>query len=238
VRQSPITPRPAFLNKLRYVFCSGSAARFRRKNGVVQAMPRPRHRVCLQDGLKLDLNHLARKGFIRFGVNIGARGISWSNSHRGEIASGVITADMTDPSNAWVRLAIGRFAQQITLVSRPRHYGGRQWFFVCPVTDGLATVLWKPPGVSKFCSRQAWGRGVAYRSQFQNASDRAYLGKERIKARLIGDLDPEDWEVPPKPKWMRWATYNRYVERFDEYEGTLDDACIASVGKRLKLKSV
>jgi hypothetical protein len=201
-------------------------------------MPRPRSRACLQDGLRLDLNHLARKGMIRFGANIGARGIAWSNSHRGEIASGVITADMTDPSNAWLQIAMGRFVQRIALVSRPRHFGGHQWFFACPVTGGLATVLWKPPGASRFCSRQAWGRRVAYRSQFQNASDRAYLGKERIKARLIGDLDPEDWELPPKPKWMRWATYNRYVERFDEFEGRLDDACIASVGKRLKLKSV
>ena len=202
------------------------------------AMPRPRYRACLEDGLKLDLNHLARRGFIRFGANIGARGISWSNSHRGEIASAVITADMTDPTRAWFRIAIGRFAQQITLVSRPRHLGGRQWFFVCPVTGGLASVLWKPPGASRFCSRQAWGGRVAYRSQFQNASDRAYSGKQRIKARLIGDLDPEEWELPPKPKWMRWKTYNRYVERFDDYEERLDHASIASVSKRLKLESV
>jgi hypothetical protein len=201
-------------------------------------MPRPRHRVCLQDGLKLDFNHLARKGFIKFGANIGARGISWSNSHQGKIASGVITADMTDPSHAWFRIAIGRFAQEITLVSRPRRFGGHQWFFVCPVTGGIATVLWKPPGASKFCSRQAWGRRVAYRSQFQDASDRAYSGKERIKARLIGDLDPNDWELPPKPKWMRWATYKRYVERFDDYEERLDNASIASVSKRLGLKDV
>jgi hypothetical protein len=37
----------------------------------------------------LDLNRLARKGFVKFGVNIGARGISWGNFHRGEVASGV-----------------------------------------------------------------------------------------------------------------------------------------------------
>jgi hypothetical protein len=128
---------------------------------------------------------------------------------------------------------MGRFLQQITLVSRPRHFGGQQWFFLCPVTGKLATVLWKPPGASKFCSRQAWGRQVAYRSQFQGASDRAYLGKERIKARLIGDLDPAEWDLPPKPKWMRWETYNRYVERFDDYERRLDEACISSVVKRL-----
>ena len=194
-------------------------------------MPR-RYRACLQDGLKLDLNHLARKGFIKFGANIGARGISWSNS-QGEIASGVITADMTDSSRAWFRVAIGGFVQQITLVSRPRHFGGLQFFFVCPATGRLATVLWRPPGAGRFCSRQAWGRQVAYRSQFQGASDRAYLGKERIKARLIGDLDPDEWELPPKPKRMRWATYNRYIERFDDYEETLDRASISSVLKRL-----
>jgi hypothetical protein len=151
-------------------------------------------------------------------TNTGPRRISWSNSHQGQIASGVITAEMNDPNHAWFRIALGQFVQQITLVSRPRHFGGRQWFFECPSTKRLASVLWRPPGASKFCSRQAWGRQVAYRSQFQNASDRAYLGKERIKARLIGDLDPEDWELPPKPKWMRWETYNRYVERFDDYE--------------------
>ncbi len=187
-------------------------------------MPRRRHRVCLQDGLKLDLNDIARKGLIKFGANIGARSMAWSNSYRRTIASGVISADMTDPGHAWFRIAIGQLTQQIALVSHPRHLGGHQWFFVCPVTGGIATVLWKPPGASRFCSRQGWGRRVAYRSQFQNASDRAHLGKERIKARLIGDLDPEDWELPPKPKWMRWKTYNQYVERFDDYEEMLDTA--------------
>jgi hypothetical protein len=101
------------------------------------AMPRPRYRACLQDGLKLDLNELARKGFIKFGADIGARRISWSNSQRRKIASAVFTADMTDPSRAWFRVAIGRFLQGITLVSRPRHYGGRQWFYLCPATGRL-----------------------------------------------------------------------------------------------------
>jgi hypothetical protein len=107
----------------------------------LKTMSRPRYRACLEDGLRLDLNHLARKGFIKFGADIGARGISFSNSHQGEIASGVIT--------------IGGYVQRIALAARARHFVGRQWFFVCPVTGGLASVLWKPPGASKFCSRQA-----------------------------------------------------------------------------------
>ena len=72
-------------------------------------MPHSRFRICLEDGLKLDLNLLARKNLIKCGANVGARHISWSNSHQGEIASGVIIADMTDSDHAWLRIAIGGF---------------------------------------------------------------------------------------------------------------------------------
>jgi hypothetical protein len=79
-------------------------------------MPRSRYRVCLQDGLNLNLNHLARKGFLKFGANIDARGISWSNSRQGEIARGIISADMTDPGRAWFQIMMGGYVQRITLL--------------------------------------------------------------------------------------------------------------------------
>src|SRR5271169_2235192 len=100
---------------------------------------------------------------------------------------------MTSPHNAWFEISINGLTQRITLVARRRHFGGHQWFFLCPATGRRATVLWKPPGASKFCSRQTWGGQVAYHSQFQDTATRAQLGKERIKARLIGDLDPDEW---------------------------------------------
>jgi hypothetical protein len=46
--------------------------------------------------------------------------------------------------------------------------------------------------------------------------------KRKSRQRLIGDSDPDEWDLPPKPKWMRWRTYNRYVERFDRYEEILE----------------
>jgi hypothetical protein len=85
------------------------------------------------------------------------------------------------------------------------------------------SVVWLPPGATRFCSRQNWGRRVAYASQFADADHRAHIGQAKIKARLIGDLDPDEWDLPPKPKWMRWHTYDRYVERYDAYEGVLND---------------
>jgi hypothetical protein len=91
------------------------------------------------------------------------------------------------------------------------------------------SVLWMPPGASDFACRQEWGRQVAYGSQFSDRVNRAHRGKARIKSRLcsIGGFDPDDWDFPPKPKWMRWRTYNRAEEKFDRYESILDEGCLA-----------
>jgi hypothetical protein len=94
-----------------------------------------------------------------------------------------------------------------------------------------ASVLWKPNGATRFCSRQTWGRRVAYQSQFNDATNGAHSGKARIKSRLIADLDPDEWDLPPKPKWMRWETYNRHVARYDHYEEILDYGCVALAAK-------
>jgi hypothetical protein len=59
-------------------------------------MPRQRDRVCLQDGLKLDLNRLARRGFIKPGANIGLRRITWTHSYWGDVASAVPAAARSD----------------------------------------------------------------------------------------------------------------------------------------------
>ena len=199
-------------------------------------MSRPRERVCLQDGLKLDLNRLARRGFIAPGGCTGPRGISWTHSYWGEVATGLIRADISGRYEGWLRIQLGKLDQWITLIPQDRHFGGRQWYFRCPVKDHLVSVLWKPNGASQFRSRQAWGRQVAYQSQFNDATNRAHVGQARIKARLIGDLDPDEWDLPPKPKWMRWKTYGRYVERFDRYEAELDHGCAVLAAKLSGLK--
>lgn len=79
---------------------------------------------------------------------------------------------------------------------------------------------------------------MAYASQFNDATGRAHLGQSRIKSRLIGQNDPDEWDLPPKPKWMRWATYTRHVESFDGYEAVLDYGCAASAAKLTGMKLV
>src|SRR6516165_4748591 len=47
------------------------------------------------------------------------------------------------------------------------------------------------------------------------------LGLHRSIILRIG-INPDEWEFPPKPKWMRSKTYKKYEERFDRYEEILD----------------
>jgi hypothetical protein len=55
---------------------------------------------------------------------------------------------------------------------------------------------------------------VAYAFQFYDRIVWAHWGMARINARLcrIGRFNPDEWEFPPNPKWMRWRTYNRVEE--------------------------
>jgi hypothetical protein len=91
-----------------------------------------------------------------------------------------------------------------------------------------------PRGANRFCSRQTWNGQVAYSSQFADRDGRAHRGKKRIKSRLIADLNPDEWDLPPKPKWMRWRTYHRYVEKFDRYEELLDLGLLKAANRLLK----
>jgi hypothetical protein len=203
---------------------------------IFRPMPRPRRRVCLESGLKLDLNKLMRQRCIVPGARSAWRSV-WTNSYTGEeIAVADLIAHMT-PNEGRLRIQMNDAEQTIILTPRPRRFGGHQWYFVCPVMNRCCSVLWMPPGATRFCSRQAWGRRVAYASQFLDPDNRAHRGKAKIKRGLIGDCDPDEWELPPKPKWMRWRTYNRLVERFDSYEEILDRGIVGLMAKFLEKKS-
>src|SRR5260370_16687479 len=132
---------------------------------------------------------------------------------------------MSGRSEGWLRVRLGNLDQWIMLIGRPRHFGGQQWYFTCPAMNRPASVLWKPSGATRFCSRQTWGRQVAYQSQFNDPTNRAHNGIARIKARLIADLDPDEWDLPPKPQWIPWPTYNRHLNQYNHYKSVFDWLC-------------
>ena len=200
-------------------------------------MARSRKRVCLEDGFKLDLNRLIRDGIVVSG-EVTSRTMFWRVDGPRKLAGvAVVTADLTDGACPRVRIRMIGLDQTIELIAQERPFGGCQWYFRCPAMGLPASVLWKPPGATKFCSRQAWGKEVAYHTQFVGQTRRARIGRERARSRLGSDhKNADDLLSPPsKPKWMRWSTYERHIERYSSYEATLLEemtACVARLSAK------
>jgi hypothetical protein len=149
---------------------------------------------------------------------------SWTYSRTGErTASALITAQLQTERAGWLRIQIGELDQWVDLVAQPRHFGGRQWYFRSPITH-LCSVLWMPPGATRFWGRHGWEGRVAYASQFESPWDRAITGREKIKKRLIGSHRTSD--LPTKPKWMRWKTYARLQRKYFLYEDVIDQRIV------------
>jgi hypothetical protein len=143
------------------------------RNGGID-MPRPTSRCHLESGIKLDLNRLAGRGFIQPGTATGPVGIKWTFNYTDEETLGIITADMSGADEGWFRIQIGdELDQRTILIARPRHFGGRQWYFICPYMNRRVSVLWMPNGAQRFACRQRWGRSVAYNSQCSDRIARA-----------------------------------------------------------------
>ena len=68
-------------------------------------------------------------------------------------------ADLTEPDDPWLRLRyhVGgeRMNSIVRLVSTRPNYGGRRWWFLCPLVGRRAAKLYLPPGAKLFGSREA-----------------------------------------------------------------------------------
>lgn len=98
------------------------------------------------------------------------------------------------------------------------NYGGQRAWFVCPYCRQRKGVLYLVDPVVR--CRECFGFihhtkrvGYATRAAWRASAIRGKLGWEpRYKGRR-----------GYKPKWMRWATYDRLVKRLNFYEGKAED---------------
>jgi hypothetical protein len=51
---------------------------------------------------------------------------------------------------------------------------------------------------------------------------------------LLGDKDPDEWDLPPKPKGMRWTTYERWVAKYEAAEEMLDTQLVQAAARLMK----
>ncbi len=185
-------------------------------------MPRARCRVMLESGPKLDIRKLPLKANTAFRTTW-----RWSN--------GLVVNIAVTLGSRWGSLELehGQQRQYIHLEALPRHFGGCQWYALCPRTGRRALTLWRPPGSPIFASRHTWGRQVAYGVQFEDATARAWSVKRRVVRRL-GGRDPDNYTLPRRPKGMRRPTYNRLTARYWAAEERLDEMIVDVLDKLVR----
>ena len=178
---------------------------------------RPVRRGTVETGLTLDLARAMK--LLRFRPGLHSHGtIAWTNSHTGDVTATVgYEAQMSDPQEAWVRLfysvdgcdGVTRKDCRIELTTTVPHFGGLRWWFICPVLGRRVRCLHLGPQGDVFASRHALNLG--YQSQRETWGARRLRAAHAVSAKLgtVGGLD----EHPPKPKWMRWPTYERLVDK-------------------------
>jgi hypothetical protein len=190
-------------------------------------VPRDRQRVTLESGPVIDLARLIPRGAGRPGSLIGCT-LTFSSGETIRVELKLMDC------GGWLNLFYDGRQQSFSLVFSERHFGGGQWYMICPRTGRRVRVLFRPPGARSFASRHAWGRQVAYASQFMTPTDRAWRTKAKIKARLLRDADPDEWDLPPKPKRMRYRTYERWAAKYEQAEGLLDQQCSLALARLMK----
>jgi hypothetical protein len=120
-------------------------------------------KTTVDEGLILGIKDLAANGALNPGCPKGTlrwrfgetriAAVEWNSS---------VYADGT--GTLWLRYTADgeRMYYTVTLVSTVPHYGGRRWWFICPIKKIRAAKLYLPPDATQFASRQA--HGLTYRS--------------------------------------------------------------------------
>jgi hypothetical protein len=190
-------------------------------------VPRDRQRLTLESGPVLDLARLIPRGAGRPGAFIRCT-LTYASGE-------TIRAELKLMDyGGLLDLFYGGRHQSLSLVFSERHLGGRQWYVICPRTGRRVRVLFRPNGATWFASRHAWGRRAAYASQFLDPSGRAWRTKAKVKARLLGEADPDEWDLPPRPKRMRQSTYERWEAKYDRAEDQLEQQCALALARLMK----
>jgi hypothetical protein len=134
-----------------------------------------------------------------------------------------------DPWESWLRLKYAmadywtgekvEIDDKIFLATTRPPFGGLRWWFVCAHLNRRVRKLYLPLGGRHFWSRRAYR--LAYASQRGTKYDGALRRARKLRLRLGGD--PADDEYPDKPLRMRWATYNRLLDKLRAADGVADE---------------
>ena len=125
----------------------------------------------VEDCLALSIADLVRQKVIVPGTL--ERGVwAWSRAGQQPHARVTYEADLRTDKHAAIELRYRiddrNESSRVWLSYTVPQYGGRRWWFVCPLTGNRVAKLYLPPGQSRFASRPAYG--LAYSSSRKSRS--------------------------------------------------------------------
>jgi hypothetical protein len=180
----------------------------------------------VESGLTLDLYKLIRDGLLRPGQSSGGT-LIWSYAGTGERVGSIGYLAILENERGRMHLTYTSTYWDgtkhdsdywVELTTRPQPFGGRRWWFVCPKTGALVAKLHLPPGAFTFASRRAYR--LAYKSQRETPHDRAIRRAFKLRHRLGAEGGIGDYIA--KPKWMRWATFDREMAKVEDAEAIVN----------------
>ena len=136
----------------------------------------------------------------------------------------------TSERMAWIRVQYQNKQKGVTydykiyLTSTVPNYGGKRWWFICPVLGCGKRVGVLYMG-SIFACRHCCN--FAYSTQNETPPFRHLYKAQKIHRDLGGDGCSPGENIPPRPKGMRWKTYQHNVKKMTDAYSSATNGMLA-----------
>lgn len=189
------------------------------RGGMRYGAGRPSYKVKAEHLLRVEIGRWHSGGYLHAG-----RSFTWS-WHRGDEPTGNIGVLVHGADSLALQYMVGSDdqrrdgSQTIWLAYTACNYGKSRPWFVCPVCQRRAGVLYMRAG--RFACRHC--QRVAYCSQSGDMLDRVWRKQSKLEARL-----GEYWQ---RPKGMRHRTYQALLDRLHDCEVRRDTAFVQTAAR-------
>jgi len=166
----------------------------------------------------LDINLMSQEGAIKEGALVKGQWV-WSDVETDEESSSIgYNSNTKDENNLYLKVSYTltdsrlKFDYKIRLSTSKPYYGGKRYWFLCPVTEKRVSKLYLIPSDGHFVSRHVYK--ILYASQMKGELDRAIDKKWKIISKTDGHT------YPIRPKGMHHKTFNKILKTFLEQESS------------------
>jgi len=162
---------------------------------------RPAHRLKAEDTTALDVNYLARNGYL---IDGNWKRVYWSRL--GEVhLTGLVKA-----FDRYITLDIGANTHWLHLTQTRCHLGGHRRWFVCPTCQNRMGVLYLRNNY--FGCRRC--QKISYQSQSGDAEDRMVWKYHSLSDKVF------NWKFRKAARFNR--TYDKFLDAAEQFEDLVD----------------